>query len=467
MALFPAKFYQFKKRTNSTERPSESALLHTCNVALKAGTSILTPTLEIANGGNVSNILKVNYCYIAKFSRYYFVTDISYDRGIWYISLNVDVLATYKDEIGAESRFILRCSATCDGTIADNRGRIVTNYYTETSNKLSFINQFINGTVVIGISNKEETGLHGSYYAMTYNEYLNLRAILFSEDWLTQLADIGQYIHYCKWFPIQCSSETLPVYTTKVSRIPLYRGYVDVSAYQISLNPIVEISSTFSVPKPVAISKGTDEVDPLWLCRSPYANYTLIFPGFGEMQLNPDMICYASNLFCKVQIDISTGSALLNVSTSSTFSSLVCKNSASFGVELPVVGVDYKQRQALSGLLTIGGALGQVAAKDYGGAISSTLNGAVQTLESCAPGAQRHGNAGSIVEFKNQAFVQGVFQLLTIPNINNDGLPLYEMRKPSTIPGYIECGAGYTRISGTADEYNKVNQYMREGFYYA
>lgn len=64
---------------------------------LRNQTSVLNPTIRIESADNISGY---NYCYIAEFGRYYYITDIvSVRTNCWVISLRCDVLMSYKDEI--------------------------------------------------------------------------------------------------------------------------------------------------------------------------------------------------------------------------------------------------------------------------------------------------------------------------------------------------------------------------------
>ena len=71
---------------------------------LKAETSITDPVITIDH----HNPALYNYAFIREFNRYYFITDIrSIRNNIWEISMHVDVLMTYKDQIK-------NCSAVID-----------------------------------------------------------------------------------------------------------------------------------------------------------------------------------------------------------------------------------------------------------------------------------------------------------------------------------------------------------------
>lgn len=85
-------------RNNSENNKIGKSLtqLNTINGTLRDRTSILNPSIEV----NSTNVINANYCYIPDFGRYYFITDIeSVKRELWAITLKVDVLETYKQQI--------------------------------------------------------------------------------------------------------------------------------------------------------------------------------------------------------------------------------------------------------------------------------------------------------------------------------------------------------------------------------
>ena len=106
-------FYTFAKKINSTKQPTGNGTQLDCNI--KAPSSIINPVLEIT-----TSPISFNYCYIPAFSRYYYINDITFDRGLWVISCSVDVLASYKTTIGNSSCYVTRSSQNFDGDIMDN-----------------------------------------------------------------------------------------------------------------------------------------------------------------------------------------------------------------------------------------------------------------------------------------------------------------------------------------------------------
>lgn len=78
------------------------------SVRLLDDTSVLTPTIEVRESTIIDNLWSINYFYIPKFKRYYFVTDLTATAGMFQISGRVDVLRTYKNEINLSSQIITR-----------------------------------------------------------------------------------------------------------------------------------------------------------------------------------------------------------------------------------------------------------------------------------------------------------------------------------------------------------------------
>lgn len=72
---------------------------------LKEGCSVLSPSV-VLTGENLSGF---NYAYIPQFSRYYFIKEItSVKSGLWEISMRVDVLESYKEQIKTQKAVVER-----------------------------------------------------------------------------------------------------------------------------------------------------------------------------------------------------------------------------------------------------------------------------------------------------------------------------------------------------------------------
>lgn len=66
------------------------------NIKLKGNTSITQPVVVLHS----NSIILFNYAYIPEFNRYYFIDKIElFPNGIYNITLNVDVLESFKNDI--------------------------------------------------------------------------------------------------------------------------------------------------------------------------------------------------------------------------------------------------------------------------------------------------------------------------------------------------------------------------------
>lgn len=86
---------------------------------LKAGTSVINPTITIEYDGYPEG---VDYVTIPLFHRCYFVDDIvSYSYNLWTISLRVDVLSSYDEDIRNSNGFVVRSEDLYNEMIKDSQ----------------------------------------------------------------------------------------------------------------------------------------------------------------------------------------------------------------------------------------------------------------------------------------------------------------------------------------------------------
>lgn len=77
------------------------------NGVLREESSIIDPVVIVDVPVNV--IKNSNYAQISEFNRYYFITNVeSVNNGLWRVSMHVDVLFTYRNQIRSNSAIIER-----------------------------------------------------------------------------------------------------------------------------------------------------------------------------------------------------------------------------------------------------------------------------------------------------------------------------------------------------------------------
>ena len=65
---------------------------------IKEESSVIDPVITIESVANIAS--SCNYAYIPEFGRYYFITDIvTTSNTLWMISMHVDVLMSFRDDI--------------------------------------------------------------------------------------------------------------------------------------------------------------------------------------------------------------------------------------------------------------------------------------------------------------------------------------------------------------------------------
>ncbi len=311
------KFYNFTKNENSTARPSGSAAYDgTC--VIRKDCSIINPQIELDyDPDNGSTWFNYNYCYIANFHRYYYVRDWTISDSFIIATLEVDVLATYKTQIGNSTLFVIRSSAEIDGGIIDSfyPTNVGTTFDADLkSNKWRVSG---NGFYVVGVVSKN--GGMGSieYYAFSPTNMQTFVANLlndsitngngFSWDDASQalqksIIDPLQFIKSCVYIPRAYSDLT----GTTVSSVDVFDWTIQCSA-KIPDHVDYNIETSFTRP--------THPQSPNYpyLRLSPYSIYTLYIPPFGVIELDSTVLAMSANVVTRIIIDIATGEGTLEI----------------------------------------------------------------------------------------------------------------------------------------------------------
>ena len=102
------KLTLMKTSADKRDLRKSTTTIKTVNCKIKEGTSIIEPTVIISKM-SVSKIKQCNYVHISDFGRYYFIKDIvETTANQLEISMHVDVLNSYKDDIRSITTLILR-----------------------------------------------------------------------------------------------------------------------------------------------------------------------------------------------------------------------------------------------------------------------------------------------------------------------------------------------------------------------
>lgn len=458
--------YNFSKRLNSTKNPPTEGGL-TVQAVLKDNTSLLRPELEV-----VENVTAYNYAYIPDFSRYYFVEDVIWERGVWRVVLSVDVLATYKNVIGDTTAYILRCATFQDPSITDLLYPAVTEIDTQKT-EFSLEDGWVenptvaNGYYVVGIVNNLDSAYGAvAYYVMTGKEMADFRAYMlgdiqswdqitdFSGDVAKAFIDPFQYVVSCMWFPAG-----VPVDANKKT---IAFGY-----WKSNLQASILSQTTRNYPFSLARPDRTNNKDLTYLYRTPWANYYLYLQPWGLIQLDASKMG-KSGVSCNITYDFVSGKAILTI-TSKLTNDVLYTGEAQVGVQMQLsnVGLNLKSATSSVGSLieaaknSIGGVIGNIGHKFSASNIASSAiisNASVQST------GTNSGMAADSLGGKATLFANYYESVMF--DIADNGKPLCQNRKISDCTGFVKVENGLINFSATEPEKRMVKEYLEGGFYY-
>lgn len=497
-------YVNFYKKNNSTLRPVEGPTTpkHSLQGYLKEPCSIMNPVINIQNIPMQSAPCVMTYAYIAVFSRYYFVKDWVWNDGLWTVSLDVDVLATYRDEIGNQTEYILRTDSSnnplnFDGAISDGMYPATTNFSIDrVALQNPFVNQIGYGVYVLGIISNESSNAVGAitYYAMTPSQFGNFKAYLLSpacfedmdlveivDNVLTwKVSDMSeeifktmynpyQYIASCMWFPVSPSSIT----GTSVNKISV--GWWEfgisgkrMSSYTGAFNDGVERIP----PHPDAATRGK------YLNYAPYTKLSL-HGKFGSLPLDTMYFEVGDYIVNTYTVDYITGQCLFEVFTadnaSGLYRKLITKTEFLIGVPIQIaqIGRDYlglavnamnAGSSAATGFIA-GGAVGGIGGGIIG-AISSAGSAILNAADSFMPQLQTSGVNGSFIGNALSTVLIVYHSVIVDEDITHRGRPLCQNRQIKTLSGYILCAEGDLDLNAFDAERQEIARFLTTGFFW-
>lgn len=463
--------YDFTKRNNSTKQPNP-ADAESFTVQLKNETSFLNPSFEMNPSGLTEGLFSpsaYNYCFVPYWQRYYYITDWTWKNGIWEFSCIVDVLASFKTEIGATSSYIVRAAGDMDGAIIDTFYPAKSNATIIESNVASAWYNVApsGGSYILGCINYQSSDLVGAvaYYALTGSQLASILNYLFTDNIynVSSISEIGkglyqslfnpfQYIVSCMWFPFTTQAFGSTQTAVKV-------GYWSTGVNGIMVTNLAEKTFvTATIPQHPQVSRGS------YLNRAPYARHTLYIPPFGSIPIDTNFLTIGNYLYSAVLVDHITGQATIRVSISPSANNLneykiMTERSGVIGVPIQLAQIltDY-MNTINSGLDTLSSIMSLN--------ISGIFKGLTSAVESQMPKVSTSGANGSFIECLQYPKLISEFLPIVSENRTEYGRPLCEIRTINTLSGYMQCGENDHEFSATKTESEEINRFMSEGFFY-
>ena len=463
--MVPIYLYKFTKRVNSTRRPGSPDL--TLNCSIKSPSSIINPYIDIATDQDLSAF---TYAFIPLYQRYYFVDDIVYNRGLWEVNMSVDVLASYRNTIGAADLYILRSSHTWNSYYLDREwpanGNVTASetLIDDSGANLTYSLGYYVVTTVSKTSGRKTYQMSGSTFNTVMAQAMGNYGTGFGalvQGIQNSLYNPLDYVVSCFWIP-------RPFQTSGTARLCFGPWEPTDSSDQPIVCDIVQdgymaISYGVDIPKhPQSNSYGK------YVNISPFSEYVLDM-GFCEpITLDSTMLVDASRLQISVYPDAVTGQALMYAwILKGTARELLLKTTVNYGVPVNMSTVKNNAAGLLGGLASTVAGIATAGIMKNGIGVASGIASLVgDVMEHSNGTVYNTGGLGSIGgHIVNKVLYARFFEVAAI-DLANRGRPLYQIRKPSAIPGYIEAVNGHIEVEALAREKDAIASYLESGFYY-
>lgn len=464
--MFSVIFYEIEKRNNSTKRPNQDGSSFECSI--KNISNILNPSIELKH----QNPTGFNYCFIEEFERYYFISNWTWNSGLWIASCTIDVLATYKPQIANSTLYVLRSASNSDGNLIDNMSpllatsnAIVTEIYPY-ENQGGGVPSIDKGVFVIGVVGNNLNGQ--IIYEVLPEQFRILLSTLLTTadgyDWgdLTQgvinsLMNPTQYISSCRWYPKEF------IISGSVLNMKFGNWNSGVTAYNIAQNGTRYELFRFPIEKhPQTNTKGN------YMNLSPFTTCTLDLGVFGIINLDTTMLIDQNYIAVEFYVDAYSGlgTAKGYAETGDLIVSnrrLLFKKDVMFGVNIPLSAND---SNAVPDILGTASAIGIGAMTgDVGAIISGASN-----IGNCAKAIQgtieTTSTSGSIVQHLRPFRLHQTFRNQADIDYTNNGHPLMKNVQIGSLNGFVLCKDGNIELNSTDAEKEKIRQYLTTGFYY-
>lgn len=445
----------YSKKKNSTAQPASGT---DATVYLKDNCSILNPVFDCQGVPD-----SVNYIYVADFGRYYFVSDVVHvTKDRIEIHCSVDVLATYKSQIGSYTAFIERAASSYDLDVSDPMIHSTTEIVQSviTSGDTLGGDYDYNGTLVVMVVGK--TGMKkysmsladvaavfntsfdaslASYFDTT-NPFTDAKDAI--QALFCSVANPAQYVKSVRWFPLSLSSGS--------AETPCF-GFVSATASRNIVKDVAKMGG--SATRPARYYNDFRDFD------SRFTSASIYLPGVGVVNLDPKHLQH--NITFTYYVDTNTGACEVDLFADQ---SEIGHYSCMAAIDVPIGGtagfnpVSQFINSALSPL-----SMGLSPLHTGNSIIGNLRNAITETLQ---PPQNSTSASGNQKIWDERPFVQ-----ISVTRLGSTGLPTTQHGRSkadaaqiSGLSGFVLCSGASVVVPGYDAEKDAVNNYLNSGFYY-
>lgn len=472
--MITLRFYAqtFTKKENSTKVPNlipvtdvQGDIIEPC--------SIIDPVIKLAS---INPSFTNTYAQIPAFdNRYYFVTDWKFMDGFWHVYLHLDVLASWKTDIGNSTQYVERAHSAQNEYIVDqmfpSTGKMT---HSQVEIEQGMHDSFYNGwfclnitgsggkqeRIVDGVLQEVEVSTVGSYLCdwVTFNHVVSEMLLMNDDDaWWANLAQglrnsiakpfdhLGSVV----WFA-QPYFDPLPsdaVHSITIGSVTLESSTTKPMTFYPT-GPDIWQSSTLNIPKhPQASTYGK------YMNLKPFSKYIYRDDLTGAIELDPLQLIDKTTFTIWKLTDPVTGMQIIELPDGQT-------RIAQAGVLVPME----------NNSLNIGGIINSVAGTIAGVATGNPLAVAQSigsAAESVLPTVTSTSQQGSLILNHLGIWLDAYFWNSVGHDTNDLGNPYCATAQISTLSGYILCNEAHiTGQKMTLTEAQMIESYMNSGFFY-
>lgn len=389
--------------------------------------------------------------------------------------MDVDVLASYKTEIGASSKYVSRAASAYNGNVIDSKYPAKVDPLVPTAASVPVLTGGAPWTGVFMVGVITPYGANGgiTIYVLSAAQMQSLRqALMGNDDYWTNITDLDlrnlaicisdplQYITWCRYYPFSLpagstTNTTMTLGKVQIADMPMLNAGMTLWEFGLS---------TISIPKhPQYQARGE------WLNSEPYSNYYIDWEPVGRCQIPSVMLHGVNSIYPTVKIDFLSGMGRLTFIPSTLQAGNII-----YSTEF-MVGADIPLSQIMSsnpiGLLSTGVGIMSAAGSALAGNIPGAIAGGVSAIGSYADAISPQvkslgGSRGSLLASGEYLHFISVFQRMADDNNAEFGRPLCEVRQLSTLSGYIQCEDGEVAAPATENELRELEAFLTGGFYY-
>lgn len=440
---FEVKFGKSDKRINSTKIPT---LAEGVQCVLKRGTSVENPTFILQNVAPFD----WNVAYCETFGRYYFVNDVTYVESTYEISCTCDYLASYKDEILANTAYVVRAASLFDENLSDTLfpTSASTTIQQAVSSDFGFSNQ---GSIILTTAGKNGNAFH----ALSPSQFSALCNYLYSSTFIDALTDwtkIGDvitkqvfntddYIISACWVPVSIGggSDSIALGPiggcgtgTAISNGKIWGTVVTVTAPN---HPQVENFKYRNI--------------------EPFSKYTLSIPYIGTIPIDGSFIKSDRTISIGMYMDING-----NITCS------VFNSKGVFGYYFGSAGanVGFSTRSSNGGGNIVEGAGGLIASAVTGNALGAA-SGVLSLVSGLISSNVTSSGSGGCVAQENYCTLTCRFFTQKTVDTEHFGRPLCNPVVLSSLSGFVKGESADVVCTATENGKAVINDFLNGGMF--